>query len=79
MLAGADKLLDELSNNSDTVLLSLLTGDVCPEGYETLKKIIKTPPNGCTYHLGYRPIWLCDVTKFVFNGIFPKKIYFKVL
>ena len=23
-------------------------------------------------------IWLCNVTKFVFNGIFPSKIYFKI-
>jgi hypothetical protein len=79
MVAGADTLLDELSNNGDTVLLSLVTESDCPEGHKTLKKIIRTPPNGCIYHLGYVPIWLCDVTKFVFNGIFPKKIYFKVL
>ena len=79
MVAGADTLLDELSNNGDTVLLSLVTEGDCPEGYKTLKKIVRTPPNGCIYHLGYTPVWLCDVTKFVFNGIFPKRIYFKVL
>jgi hypothetical protein len=79
MVAGADTLLDHLSNNGDTVLLSLSTEDKCPEGYETLKRIVKTPGNGCVYHLGFTPVWLCDVTKFVFNGIFPKKIHFNVI
>lgn len=77
MVGGADTLLNHLSNNGDTVLISLSTEDICPEGYETLKRIVKTPPNGCLYHLGFSPVWLCDVTKFVFNGIFPKKIHFK--
>jgi len=31
------------------------------------------------YHLGIKPVWLCDVTKFVFAGIFPKKIHFNVV
>lgn len=79
MVGGADTLLDKLSNNGDTVLLSLSTEKDCPEGYETLKKVIQTPPNGCVYHLGFLPIWLCDVTKFVFDGEFPKRIHFKVV
>jgi hypothetical protein len=48
------------------------------DGYETLKRIMKTPPNGCLYHLGIKSVWLCDVTKFVF-GTFPKHIHFKVI
>jgi len=79
MVAGADTLLDKLSNNGETVLISLSTEDKCPEGYETLKRIVKTPPNGCMYHLGIKPVWLCDVTKFVFDGIFPKRIHFKIV
>ena len=79
MVGGADTLLDHLSNNGDTVLLSLSTEKECPEGYQTLKRIVQTPPNGCIYHLGIKPVWLCDVTKFVFAGIFPKRIHFKVV
>ena len=79
MVGGADTLLDHLSNNGDTVLLRLSTEDTCPEGYQTLKRIVKTPPNGCLYHLGIKPVWLCDVTKFVFAGIFPKRIHFNVV
>jgi len=79
MVAGADKLLDLLSNNTNEVTLSLCTNKKCPEGYQTLKKAIKTPINGCIYFLNLTPIWLCDVTKFVFNGIFPKQIHFKVI
>jgi hypothetical protein len=77
MVAGADTLLDKLSHNGDTVLIDLSTDRICPEGYETLKRIVQTPPNGCVYHLGFTPVWLCDVTKFVFNGEFPKRIHFK--
>jgi hypothetical protein len=78
MVGGADTLLDHLSNNGDTVLVDLSTDKECPEGFETLKKIVRTPPNGCLYHLGLSPVWLCDVTKFVFDGVFPKRIHFNV-
>jgi hypothetical protein len=78
MVGGADTLLDHLSNNGDTVLVDLSTDKECPEGFETLKRIIQTPPNGCIYHLGFSPVWLCNVTKFVFDGVFPKRIHFKV-
>ena len=78
MVGGADTLLDHLSNNGDTVLVELSTDKECPEGFETLKKIVRTPPNGCIYHLGLSPVWLCDVTKFVFDGVFPKRIHFNV-
>jgi hypothetical protein len=77
MVGGADTLLDKLSNNGDTVNISLSIEKECPDGYETLKRVIQTPPNGCIYHLGIKPVWLCDVTKFVFDGIFPKRIQFK--
>ena len=48
-------------------------------GFQTHKRIVKTPPNGCVYHLGFAPVWLCNVTKFVFDGIFPRQIHFKVV
>ena len=79
MVGGADTLLDKLSDNGVTVLIDLSIEKECPDGYETLKRIVQTPPNGCIYHLGFTPVWLCDVTKFVFSGKFPKRIHFRTL
>ena len=80
MVAGADTLLDQLSNNGNTVEVVLSTEkEITMFGFQTLKRIIQTPPNGCVYHLGFTPVWLCNVTKFVFDGIFPKQIHFKVV
>jgi hypothetical protein len=81
MVGGADTLLDHLSNNGDTVDITISTDNLLlskEPGFQTLKRILPTPPNGCLYHLGMKPVWLCDVTKFVFNGEFPKRIHFKV-
>ncbi len=80
MVAGADNLLDQLSENGTTVNVTLSTDKVFnTPGFQTLKRIVKTPPNGCIYHLGFTPVWLCNVTKFVFDGIFPRQIHFKVV
>ena len=78
MVAGADTLLDKLSNQGTSVNVTMSIEKKSPEGFQTLRRIIQTPPNGCIYHLGIAPVWLCNVTKFVFDGIFPKKIHFKV-
>ena len=78
MVAGADTLLDKLSNHGTSVNVTISTEKKSLEGFQTLKRIIQTPPNGCMYHLGIAPVWLCNVTKFVFEGVFPKKIHFKV-
>ena len=78
MVAGADTLLDKLSNQGTSVNVTMSIEKKSPEGFQTLRRIIQTPPNGCMYHLGIAPVWLCNVTKFVFDGIFPKKIHFKV-
>ena len=78
MVAGADTLLDHLSNNGCMVKISMSIDKLSPVGFQTLKRIIQTPPNGCVYHLGFTPVWLCNVTKFVFDGLFPKQIHFKV-
>ncbi len=78
MVAGADILLDELSNNQTSVNISISTKQKLDD-YTTLKKVMNTPlTGGALYHLGLKPIWLCDVTKFVF-GEFPQKIHFKVI
>ena len=81
MVGGADTLLDHLSNNGTTVNIDISTDSLLlskQQGVQTLKKIVQTPPNGCVYHLGIKPVWLCNVTKFVFDGEFPKRIHFKV-
>lgn len=78
MVAGADVLLDELSNNQTSIQISISTIEK-PLDYATLKKMINIPlTGGALYHLGLKPIWLCDVTKFVF-GEFPQQIHFKVI
>jgi hypothetical protein len=80
MVGCADTLLDHLSNNGTTVGVILSTEKkIITPGFQTLKRIIKTPPNGCVYHLGFTPVWLCNVTKFVFEGMFPRQIHFKVV
>ena len=80
MVGGADTLLDQLSNNGTTVDVILSTEKkIITPGFQTLKRIIQTPPNGCVYHLGFTPVWLCNVTKFVFEGMFPRQIHFKVV
>jgi hypothetical protein len=80
MVGGADTLLDHLSNNGATVDVILSTEKkIITPGFQTLKRIIQTPPNGCVYHLGFTPVWLCNVTKFVFEGMFPRQIHFKVV
>ena len=80
MVAGADNLLDQLSNNGTTVNVTLSIDKAFNAlGFQTLKRIVKTPPNGCIYHLGFTPVWLCNVTKFVFDGLFPRQIHFKVV
>jgi hypothetical protein len=81
MVGGADTLLDHLSNNGTTVDIDISTDSLLlskQSGFQTLNKIVQTPPNGCVYHLGIKPVWLCNVTKFVFDGEFPKRIHFKV-
>ena len=80
MVAGADTLLDNLSNNGITLNIQLsIEKEIKGSDFKTLKRIVKTPPNGCIYHLGFTPIWLCNVTKFVFEGIFPNQIHFKLV
>lgn len=81
MVAGADEALDyfsdgrecvsfsiNLSKTKDHHLLNLV--EVCEEG-GALYDCDSFSPDACEH------IWLCDVVKFVFDGVFPKKIYFK--
>lgn len=83
MVAGADTLLDTLSNGKNEVLVDISTEP--KEGFETLKLTEKKAFGGADYLLETyqnkkvnHEMWLCDVTKFVFSN-FPEKIYFKIV
>ena len=86
MVAGADTLLDILSNNTDEVYLQF--SDTPIKGGDVLKKTRKSVMswfNGADYVLETLngdvidlDVWLCNVTKFVM-GKFPHEIYFKVV
>lgn len=79
MVAGADKLLDKLSDKRDTVILDVSEEEPKEEGFERLKWLMNTPfVGGATYTSKYFPVWLCDVVKFVYDGRFPKNLYYKV-
>lgn len=81
MVAGADNMLDMISQGDSSVILSLSTAPV--EGFNELKFVNLCGNNGADYVLeSYNGIkfnlyiWLCNVLKFVF-GEFPEVIYFK--
>jgi len=81
MVAGADKLLEKLSEGKGTVTLVVteeLKDTVFDNKFEKISKIMNTPGGGALYSTNHWPIWLCDVTKFVFDGRFPKKLYYKI-
>lgn len=80
MVAGADKLLDFISNGKNSVELYIDTEQFT--GANCLTKINTCWFNGADYKIdlydNYQlnlKIWLCDVTKHVL-GDFPDKIYF---
>lgn len=77
MVQGADTLLDTLSNGKKIVEVSVSLRK--EKGYSKLTKFMNTPiAGGAFYFAGFKTIWLCDVTKFVFDGSLPRKIYYKV-
>jgi hypothetical protein len=81
MVAGADDLLDFLSRGVDRVnvtfadekidngfALKHIGGGVYEVDMATDADISKAPTS----------IWLCDVTRFIFEGVYPDTIYFRV-
>lgn len=83
MVAGADDFLDELSAGKDEVSIEISPTPV--EGFDTLELQSEQTYGGADYVLkNYqnqpvnKKMWLCDVTKFIFNN-FPEAIYFKKL
>lgn len=93
MVDGADRLLDILSNNTDSVQVEF--GDEEFDGYtHTLTKFIIGMNRKLLEDVGHAPvdygayyaveelngmrIWLCPVTMYVFGGQYPNTIYLKV-
>ncbi len=89
MVAGADDLLDQLSNNSNTIKLKVSIRKF--KGHDDI--LIRTEKLGLTMGSIYTPqkitlktkifngqnlLWLCPVTLFVFLH-YPKKIYYKTI
>ncbi len=82
MVSGADDMLNYMSDGGNEVILS-----ISEEYFNGSDKLIfieeaKELENGAYYKLPiYRGIeidlliWLCDVTKFVFNDKFPTLLY----
>jgi hypothetical protein len=77
MVAGADTLLDLLSNNGKEVTIEVKKKPF--EGYTDRLQRIRFNDLGADYiHNDSLNVWLCAVTIFVF-GYFPSNIYFKKL
>lgn len=85
MVAGADKTLDYISDNDNSIKL-LFSEEFFDYSNELKFQELATEyGNGAFYYLeNYNGVnvdmnmWLCDVTKFVFGG-FPENIYFRKL
>jgi hypothetical protein len=77
MVSGADTLLDTLSDGKKKVeVLVSLTKE---KKFNKLTKFLNTHiAGGAFYYAGYKQIWLCGVTQFVFDGHLPRRIYYKV-
>ena len=86
MVSGADSLLDIISWNYfdglDYVMINVTETE--NESRVSYKLVLDTILDaGAIYYVHNQylepfEIWLCDVTKFVFNGEFPKIIYFEI-
>jgi len=78
MIAGADELLELLSNGDDTVTLEVSEKPM--ENAIKLKKL-KHVYGGADYKVtnypGITEVWLCKVTKFVYGGYMPNYLFIK--
>jgi len=92
MVLGADTFLDKLSNNGDKITLEIsetpidgsddvldIVGFDSPE--EDLIEVGHPIEVGAYYEdlKTQHMMWLCPVTKYVFNGYYPDTIYYKVI
>lgn len=79
MVAGADTLLDKVSEGGSEVLLALFQRD-SPTVDGKLDRVEKHGIfGGATYtHEEVESVWLCPVTLYVFRK-YPKTIYYSVI
>ena len=77
MVAGADNMLDILSNNGDSITLRIYENNEEPEKYVVSLWLLKEdeiPNYNCNIN-GYEfSIWLCGVTKWLY-GYYPEVLY----
>lgn len=89
MVLGADKLLEYYSNGKNKITLEISENPIVGYVGILLKSQIAVVGQGEDYYVQFNQrtrydfslsgtIWLCDVTKFVFNGKFPNTIYVKI-
>lgn len=83
MVAGADTLLDIIAGDKPAVTLEMDTQPFTGADELTLTELCDPVTGGGYYRLNSfegkslaQDLWLCDVTRFVFNGI-PPKIYIR--
>ena len=77
MVAGADALLDHLAPDGN-ITITFSNGPLEDADFH-LRRIL-VDPWGATYLINeflFRPVWLCNVSKFIFKGTHPKSIYIK--
>lgn len=84
MVAGADNLLDRLSNNGDAVTIGVKKKSDSKKDITCVKTKEKSD-YGRWYEVFANEkaflgqIWLCPVTRFVFRGFYPETIIFENL
>lgn len=79
MVAGADKMLEGLAPNGK---VTLTFSNRITENYKFCLKRIFADPWGATYVINrfpFKRVWLCNVSKFIFQGSHPKLIYVSVV
>lgn len=78
MVAGADDLLDILSEDGGEVKLQVVEQKT--KGFNELKRCDEIPTISGKYYFDDSTdllLWLCPVTMWVFGGIYPETIYYK--
>ena len=81
MVAGADTLLDEISNGAAEVLVVLSSDIPNPDEWKLHLHLVKHDKFGATYKVrtagrgGAKQAWLCNVMHTVFGGEHPTDIY----
>ena len=77
-VAGADTMIEELSNGSDNVTIRFSRTQFPGQGVELSKQRHEFEGAWYTDSNG-RECWLCGATKLYFGGEHPDKIYVQVL